>query len=130
MNKTRIVNPITNLARDLRQRSTDVELKLWYHLRNRRFYGYKFRRQKRMGKYIADFVCNEEKLIIELDGGQHATTVEFDQLRTNELSSSGYRVIRFWNNEVLENLDGVLNKIKASLKTPSPCPLPQALEGN
>ena len=116
------MNHLINLAKDLRHRSTDVELKLWYHLRDRRFNGYKFRRQKPVGKYIVDFVCREAKLIVELDGGQHADAIEFDQLRTDELSSLGYKVIRFWNSEVIENFEGVLERIKeeVTLSLPSP----------
>jgi len=102
-------------AKQLRLNTTDAESILWYNLRNRRFLGNKFRRQMPVGKYIVDFVCLEKMLIIELDGGQHAEAVEYDLMRTKALNKRGYKVIRFWNDEVLTNLYGVLHNIKEHL---------------
>lgn len=93
---------------------TDVERKLWYAVRDRRLIGYKFRRQATIGPYVVDFLCAEAHLIIELDGGQHAEDV--DAQRTAFLESQGYRVVRFWNIEVLESFDGVLAIILATLE--------------
>ncbi len=99
---------------------TDAEAKLWYHLRDRRLGGFKFVRQVPIGRYIADFACREADLIIELDGGQHADS-EYDEERTRVLGEHGYAVIRFWNNDVLSNIDGVLGVLRAHLeKAPSP----------
>lgn len=105
-----------NYAKTLRREMTQAEQTLWYHLRAQRFAGYKFRRQHPLGSYIADFVCLKGKLIIELDGGQH--TAEQDAARTRELRQLGFRVLRFWNNEISENLDGVLVTIHQHLNDP------------
>ncbi len=118
-----MVKGLTHLAKDLRKRSTDVEQLLWGHLRADRFEGMKFRRQHPIGKYIVDFVCLEKKLIIELDGGQHALPDEIlkDRQRDAWLEKEGYTVVRFWDNEVLININGVLDVIRESLyRTPSP----------
>ncbi len=112
-------------AQQLRQDATEVEKKLWGALRSRQLEGYKFRRQHPIDQYIADFVCLEERLVIELDGGQHADRVNEDKSRTAYLESQGFRIIRFWNNEVIENLEGVLTAIEHQLLAPSPNPLPQ-----
>lgn len=88
---------------------TDAERRLWYALRNRRFEGWKFRRQVSLGPYVVDFLCHSARLIVEVDGGQHSA--EVDARRTAFLASQGYRVIRFWNNEVLVNVDGVLQAL-------------------
>jgi len=98
-------------ARTLRRNATDVEAKLWERLRARRLGGYKFRRQASIGHHVADFLCAEKRLIVELDGGQHSE--EADQDRTANLERLGHRLIRFWNNEVNENLDAVLARILA-----------------
>ncbi|MDA0844245.1 MAG: DUF559 domain-containing protein, partial [Bacteroidetes bacterium] len=98
-------------ARYLRKNSTDVENTLWQLIRNRQILDCKFYRQRAIGNYIADFVCRELNLIIELDGGQHAEQKKYDQNRTQFLENNGYEVIRFWNNEVAENLEGVLETI-------------------
>jgi very-short-patch-repair endonuclease len=100
-------------ARSLRRASTDAERKLWAHLRSRQLKGAKFRRQHPIGPYIADFACVEAKLIIELDGGGHDRDEQLhaDEVRSAYLESCGYRVVRFWNNEVMENIDGVLEQI-------------------
>jgi very-short-patch-repair endonuclease len=102
-------------ARALRQDSTDAEAKLWSALRGRRLAGVKFRRQVPIGPFIADFCCEEHKLVIELDGGQHTDAISQDQERSQWLSTKSYRVVRFWNNEVLQNLDGVLSVILSAL---------------
>jgi very-short-patch-repair endonuclease len=99
------------LARNLRKNPTEVERLLWRHLRAHRFFALKFRRQQPLGKYIVDFICFEKKFIIELDGGQHATDRLNDAERDAWLKSQGFHVLRFWNNEVLSNMDGVLQKI-------------------
>ena len=107
-----------HLARELRRRQTKAEKLLWFKLRNRQLDGTKFRRQQRLGNYIVDFVSFEEKLIIEIDGGQHneRQTKEEDVLRTLWLKNEGYHVLRFWNNDVMQNIDGVLKDIKELLK--------------
>jgi very-short-patch-repair endonuclease len=106
-------------AQRLRRELTDTERKLWYVLRNRQLDGVKFRRQQPIGPFIADFVCQERRLIVEADGGQHADNVR-DARRTAFLESKGYRVLRFWNNDILTNLDGVAEVIAAALSTPHP----------
>ena len=88
-------------ARELRRDTTDAETALWRRLRDRGLDGEKFVRQEPIGPYIADFVCRRKKLIIEIDGGQHSDQAERDEARTKHLEALGYRVIRFWNNEVL-----------------------------
>ena len=113
------------LARNLRTNQTDAEQLLWRHQRNRLFIGTKFRRQQIIEPYIVDFVCFEQRLIVELDGGQHADKVERDAMRTVYLESQGFRVARFWNNEVLSNIEGVLEAIGSELIPPHPGPLPQ-----
>jgi len=90
---------------------TDAERLLWKHLRNTQLHGLKFRRQQPIGNYIVDFICFENKLVVELDGSQHITNVTNDQLRTMWLENLGYRVIRFWNHDVLKNIAGVLEEI-------------------
>ena len=108
-------------AKALRSNQTDAEQRLWYHLRAHRFMGLKFKRQKPIGRYIVDFVCLEHRLIIELDGGQHAEQVAYDQERDEWLRSQGYTVLRFWNNDVMQNLEGMLEQIRLTL-SPSPSP--------
>jgi very-short-patch-repair endonuclease len=102
-------------AKALRSNQTDAEQRLWYHLRAHRFMGLKFKRQKPVGRYIADFVCVEHRLIIELDGGQHAEEAAYDGQRDAWLRSQGYTVLRFWNNDVMQQLDSVLEQIASSL---------------
>ena len=104
-------------ARHLRREQTDVERKLWYALRDRRFHGFKFRRQQPIGPYVVDFVCFEAKLVIELDGAQHGQSeIEaYDRARTERLAADGFRVLRVWNNEMIENFDGVLDTIAQAL---------------
>ncbi len=106
-------------ARELRKTGTDAELLLWQRLRNRRMNGYKFRRQAPMGNYIVDFICKEARLVIELDGSQHCSQKEYDLQRTNYLAARGYRVVRYWNNQVLQESDAVLEDIRGLLETNS-----------
>jgi len=102
---------IHKLAKNLRINYTDAERILWSHLRARRLDGLKFRRQHPVGKYIVDFICFENKIVIEVDGGQHSWEKTSDEDRDKWLSKEGYKVLRFWNNEVLKNIDGVLEVI-------------------
>jgi very-short-patch-repair endonuclease len=108
-------------AKALRSNQTDAEQRLWYHLRAHRFMDLKFKRQKPIGRYIVDFVCMERRLIIELDGGQHSEQVANDEQRDTWLRSQGYTVMRFWNNEVMQQLEGVLEQINLAL-SPNPSP--------
>ena len=108
-------------ARVLRRSSTEAERVLWRLLRSRRLGGAKFRRQHPVGRFIADFACVERFLIVEVDGGQHAGSVD-DALRTAWLAARGWRVIRFWNNQVLENPAGVLEEILRVLAEREPSP--------
>ncbi len=102
-------------ARALRKSSTDAELLMWRLVRNRMLQQFKFRRQHPIGDYIADFVCLEKKLIIELDGGQHIEQAEYDAARTSMLEAAGYRVVRFWDNDVLTKSESVLKVIYKEL---------------
>ena len=106
---------LTPLARDLRKRSTDAEKTLWQQLRGRRLDGFKFRRQVVIEPYIVDFVCLDMKLIVELDGGQHLDQSLEDQQRTAALEAMGYRVVRFWNHDVLKHTDAVVVEIYRQL---------------
>lgn len=110
-------------ARRLRREMTEVEARLWYQLRDRRLDGFKFRRQKPIGPYIVDFVCLDRRLIIELDGGQHALQVEADARREAFLLAAGFRVLRFWNHEVRANEAAVLERIHQALLA---CPREEA----
>ncbi|MDZ7749829.1 MAG: DUF559 domain-containing protein [Halofilum sp. (in: g-proteobacteria)] len=98
-------------ARTLRRNMTDAEHRLWYHLRARRFAGFRFRRQQPIGPYIVDFECFRARLVVEVDGGQHADTRDQDAARTRYLRACGYRVLRFWNHEVLTETDAVLERL-------------------
>jgi very-short-patch-repair endonuclease len=102
-------------AKSLRQNQTEAEKVLWRHLRNRELAGYKFRRQVSIGPYVADFVCMKARLIVEIDGGQHANQVLYDQAREGFLRSEGYEIVRYWNTEVLGNLGGVLETLTLTL---------------
>ncbi len=107
-----------NFAKTMRSNMTKEELVMWQYLRAHRFLGYKFKRQVLIGDYIVDFLCPDKKLIIELDGGQHnePNNIINDKKRTIYLENNGYTVLRFWNNEVNNNLNGVLELIKTNLE--------------
>jgi very-short-patch-repair endonuclease len=94
---------------------TDVERMLWRVLRSKQLGGHRFRRQHPIGRYIADFACIEQKIVIELDGGQHQEQIDYDEQRTASLQAQGWHVLRFWNNDILNNLDGVLTTIAEKL---------------
>ena len=117
-----------NRARELRSNLTDAEKILWRHLRLRQVNGYKFRRQRPVGPYIVDFICLEKKLIVELDGGQHAAQKQYDARRDSWLISHGFDVLRFWNHDVLTNTDSVKEAIFRALNGPPPVSSPEAGE--
>ena len=104
----------------IRKNQTDVERLLWKQIRNKNFFGLKFFRQYSVGAYIVDFYCPKLKLAIELDGGQHAEegNKEYDKIRTDYLKSMGIKVMRFWNNDVIHNIEGVLEEIKKNQPLP------------
>jgi very-short-patch-repair endonuclease len=109
----------------LRRAQTPAEFALWTRIRSRRLGGFKFVRQEPIGRYYVDFVCRGRRLIVELDGGQHAERRE-DKERDSALCGLGYRVIRFWNNDVVDNLDGALQTLLSELERyPSPLPSPR-----
>ncbi len=110
-------------ARQMRSEATDAERKLWAHLRRKNL-GVKFKRQYVVRGYIVDFCCPERRLIVELDGGQHAETLAYDERRSSLLAQDRFRVLRFWNSDVLQNIEGVLESIVQALQTPSPPPSP------
>ena len=115
-----------SFAKALRVNQTDAELKIWQALRAGRLMSYKFKRQVPISDCIVDFVCFEQKMIVEIDGGQHLESSE-DELRDAKLTKMGFKVLRFWNNDVMQNLDGILMTILQHLQTttPLPNPLPQ-----
>jgi very-short-patch-repair endonuclease len=118
----------TGRARSLRRNGTRAELALWRRLRDRQLEGCKFVRQEPIGPYVADFVCRERRLVIEVDGGQHADSLA-DNRREATMRDFGYQTIRVWNNEVLGNIDGVLQMLQSELeKAPHPVPLPASGE--
>ena len=110
----------TARARQLRKSLTDAERVLWNILRNRQVLGYRFRRQAPIGPYIVDFVCFESRLVIEVDGGQHVEQANYDADRTGWLEGAGYRVIRFWNSQVLEETEAVRDAIWMAVEGLSP----------
>ena len=113
----------TARSRELRANATEAERRLWPYLSARKLKGVRFNRQFPIGQFICDFVSREKRLVIEIDGGQHAFSTEYDERRTRFLNAQGYKVLRFWNNEVLDNLDGVLAVIGRTLDNmPSPNP--------
>jgi len=118
---------LTSFAKKLRHDSTDAERVLWYRIRAHRLNGQKFKRQEAIGSYIVDFVCHEAKIAVELDGSQHFESAS-DKQRDGWLTSQGFQVLRFWDNEVLTNIEGVLETI-ASRLSPSPQPSPIKGEG-
>ena len=105
----------TQRARELRKNQTDAENLLWRHIRNCQLNGYKFRRQFPLGNYIVDFACLSLKLIIEVDGSQHMSNMNYDNIRTQYIESHGFQVIRFWNNAVLTETDFVLESLTLTL---------------
>jgi very-short-patch-repair endonuclease len=107
----------TNQARQLRKNLTDAERRLWKHLRSRQMGSHKFRRQQPIGSYIVDFVCFKKRLIVAVDGGQHSQQAVYDNARTEWLESQGFRVLRFWNNQVLEEIEAVESVIWAALES-------------
>ena len=111
-------------SRQLRVNQTDAEKKLWQLLRGRQFDGFKFRRQHPIAGYIADFICLDKKLIVELDGGQHAERIDYDQTRDKKLAAAGFRVLRIWNNQMLAETEAVAEMIYRELTAPHPGPLP------
>ena len=120
------MNSIRSKARQLRRNPTDVERLLWQKLRFWQVDDYKFRRQQPLGNYIVDFVCLQKRLIVELDGGQHADKANYDTQRDAWLRDQGFSILRFWNNDVLNNIDGVMELIVKSLQgTPYLIPSPQ-----
>jgi len=115
---------LIKFAKSMRRQPTNAEAIIWATLRGARMQGFKFKRQQPIGAYIVDFVCFECGLVVEIDGGQHADDVSADQYRTQWLQSQGFRVLRFWNNEVIERRDDVLESIIRALREyPSPQPL-------
>jgi adenine-specific DNA-methyltransferase len=126
------IRPTNPHARRLRREATDAEQRIWLSVRDRRLGGFKFRRQATVGPFVVDFLCAERGLIVEIDGGQHDQAV--DASRTAFMEARGYRVVRYWNNDVMQNLEGVLETLLAIVSAspaarPSPHPLPQAGEG-
>ena len=111
-----------NIARDLRHNQTDAEKQLWAALRSIRSNGIRYRRQHPIGPYVVDFICLKKRLIIEVYGGQHAENEGKDNQRTKWLEGEGYRVVRFWNTDVLFNIDGVMSLINELLAEVSPSP--------
>lgn len=109
-------------AQGMRHVPTDAENKFWRQVRARRLREHKFKRQVLIGSYIVDFVCIERRLVVELDGGQHDLNKGYDQARNSFLAFKGFRVLRFWNDEVLRNMDGVVEGVLRALdeKPPSP----------
>ncbi len=118
----------TNAA-SLRKQMTDGEHRLWYHLRKRQLNGYKFRRQYPVGPFITDFACLDAGLIVEVDGGQHGDQRAKDEARTRFLEGRGFKVLRFWNNDVLQQTEVCLEAIASAL-SPHPGPRPRAGEGD
>jgi very-short-patch-repair endonuclease len=121
-----IVPPQRRHAGAMRATPTEAERKLWWHLRHRLLTpGTHFRRQVRIGRFVADFACHATRIVIEVDGGQHAASAT-DEARTKVLEANGYHVLRYWNNDVLTNIDGVLEDIVSAVTTtPTPNPSPQ-----
>lgn len=113
----RIRLKINQFAKQLRKNSTDTERVLWSHFRNRRFEGLKFRRQEPIGSYIVDFICYEKRLIIECDGSQHILNQEYDEERDQYLRDRRFKLLRFWDRDILQNLEGVLEEIFEAIKT-------------
>ena len=113
---------LTDRARTLRATQTEVEGLLWGRLRNRRLCGWKWKRQVPRGPYIVDFFCADAALVVELDGSQHIDQADYDDRRTTYLESLGLTVLRFWNSDVIDNLDGVCETILAAVPLTQPSP--------
>ena len=107
-------------SRALRRDSTKAESLLWQHLRSRRLLGCKFRRQVPIGNYIVDFLCEDPPIIIELDGGQHMEQENYDEARSTWLKANGFLVLRFWNNDIAENMEGVLESLFSTIQKARP----------
>ena len=119
------MNKLNNIAKNLRNRPTEAEKLLWRHLRAKQLEGLKFRRQQPIDNYVVDFVCFEKRIVIEIDGGQHAIQRDKDILRDKYLIENEFKDLRFWNNEVLQNIEGVLEVIRENcLCHPPLSPLP------
>ncbi|WP_052282350.1 endonuclease domain-containing protein [Kluyvera genomosp. 1] len=118
-----------DFAQQLRRQLTPQERRLWYLLRNRRFAHFKFRRQHPVGPYFLDFACCRVHLAVELDGGQHDARAGYDARRTAWLTLHGWRVLRFWNNELIENEEAVLARILEALVSQAPSPRPSPWKG-
>jgi very-short-patch-repair endonuclease len=103
-------------ARDLRNDPTEAERLLWQHLRLRQLGGHKFRRQQPLGNYVVDFVCLEKRLVIEVDGGQHNAQIANDKQRAAWIEAQGFRVLRFWNHEIMQNIEAVKEAIWRALQ--------------
>ena len=129
LSESRGMKNIRVKARQLRRDQTDAEQTLWARLRDRQLCGAKFRRQHPVGPFVADFCCPQRKLVVELDGGQHAEKVAADHKRSRFLEEQGYRVLRFWNHDVLKDTVAVLERIAEVLNYPHPCPLPGRARG-
>ncbi len=127
--RERILPLTTARARSLRSNMTDVEHKLWMALKGKQLADCRFRRQHPIGAYIVDFACVERRLVIELDGGQHQNQDAYDEVRSECLNQQGWQVVRFWNNEVLNNLDGVLEVIMEKLKSAPYSNIPSPMQG-
>ena len=120
-------NPLKPFARELRNNGTDTERLLWKYLRNRQLEGVKFRRQQPIEAYIVDFISFDKRIVIELDGGQHAENMKYDEQRSACLRANGFSVLRFWNSDVIENTESVLEVIRQQCLQelpPPPDPLP------
>ena len=115
-------------AKRMRRQPTEAERKLWALLRAKRLLGWKFKRQEQIGDFIVDFVCFSARLIVEADGSQHAESLG-DEARNEYLESQGFRILRFWNNDILANPEGVLTALLAALGPPLPNPSPARGEG-
>lgn len=107
------------IARRLRRDKTEAEARLWHHVRNRQLARAKFRFQAPLCGHVADFLCEDAKLVVELDGGQHGEMIDADADRTAKMEAAGYTIIRFWNNDVLKNTEGVLTEIERMLRIAS-----------
>jgi very-short-patch-repair endonuclease len=107
---------VNHFAKILRRNATDAERLLWSRLRSRQLAGYRFRRQRPIGNYVCDFVCLSDRVVVELDGSQHVEQADYDDQRDSFLRSSGYRVLRFWNSDVMDRLDTVLETIFQALQ--------------